>query len=274
VLNVALHPTLNSLMFWDMVVLSGYLLLNVVISRVTFGAEVKGVPPPAWIKPVIILSIPWAVSIHTVTAFLYSGLGARSFWMTAILAPRFLASAFASGPALLILLCLVLKKVARFDAGTAAIQKLGVIVVYAMLVNIFFVAVELFTALYSNIPEHMHHFEYLFLGLDGKSSLAPWMWFSQLLGIASVLLLLVPAARRRHSLLALGCLGIVVAIWIDKGLGMVVGGFVPSPLGSVTEYWPTAPETLIGLGVYGVGALILAVLFKVALSERKLQEAR
>ena len=105
VLNVMLHPTPNSMMFWDMVSLGGYLLLNVVIALVTLSAERKGVAPPAWIKPVIILSIPWAVSIHTVTAFLYNGLPGRSFWLTAILAPRFLASAFAAGPALLILLC-------------------------------------------------------------------------------------------------------------------------------------------------------------------------
>ena len=103
VLNVLFNATPNSLMFWDMMALGGYLLLNLVIGFVTFGSEYKGVPPPRWIKPVIILSIPWAVSIHTVTAFLYSGLSARAFWMTAILAPRFLASAFASGPSLLIL---------------------------------------------------------------------------------------------------------------------------------------------------------------------------
>ena len=51
------------------------------------------------------------------TAFLYSGLAARPFWMTAILAPRFLASAFAAGPALLILLILVLRRTTGYDPG-------------------------------------------------------------------------------------------------------------------------------------------------------------
>jgi molybdopterin-containing oxidoreductase family membrane subunit len=273
VLNVALHPNPGSLMFWDMTVLAGYLVLNVVISRVTFGAEIRDTPPPRWIRPVIILSIPWAVSIHTVTAFLYAGLGARPFWMTAILAPRFLASAFASGPALLIVLCLVLKRFTRFDAGEKALRTLGVIVVYAMILNVFFVAVELFTALYSGLHEHVQHFEYLFLGLDGHGKLVPWMWLSQILGLVSLLALLSPKVRRREGTLLLGCVGIILAIWIDKGLGMVVGGFVPSPLGAVTEYWPTLPETLIGLGVYGFGALILLVLVKVALTERQLHES-
>ena len=115
VMNILLHPTPNSLMFWDFMALGGYLCLNVLITQVTLGAERKGVAPPSWIRPIIFLSIPWAVSIHTVTAFLYSGLAARGFWMTAILAPRFLASAFASGPSLLILLCLVVRRVSKFD---------------------------------------------------------------------------------------------------------------------------------------------------------------
>src|SRR5512147_2097764 len=167
VLNVLLYPTPHSIMFWDLIALNGYLVLNVVISRATFRAERAGRPPPGWVKPVIYLSIPWAVSIHTVTAFLYCGLAARPFWLTAILAPRFLASAFASGPALLILLVLLVRRVSRFDAGDEAVAKLGEIVAYAMALNVFFLGLEFFTALYSGIPEHVEHFAYLYLGLHG-----------------------------------------------------------------------------------------------------------
>ncbi len=273
VTNVLLHPTPGSVMFWDMVVLAGYLGLNAIIAYVSFGAENRGVAPPKWIKPVIILSIPWAVSIHTVTAFLYSGLSARPFWMTAILAPRFLASAFASGPALLILLAVILRKFTKFDAGDKAIQKLGLIVTYAMAINIFFVLMELFTALYSDIPHHTSHFEYLFFGLDGKETLVPWMWAAQLVGLAALMLLLVPNIRRQQPLLVLACIGVIVGIWIDKGLGMVCGGFIPSPLGEVTEYWPSATELMIGLGIYGVGALALTVFYKMVLAERELRQA-
>jgi molybdopterin-containing oxidoreductase family membrane subunit len=160
-------------MFWDMTVLSGYLILNVIISRATFRAERRGLPPPGWVKPIIYLSVPWAVSIHTVTAFLYCGLAARPFWLTAILAPRFLASAFASGPSLLIILALIVRRFSKFDPGKEAIAKLGEIVAYGMAVNVFFVALELFTALYSDIPEHVEHFQYLFLGLHGHGSWRP-----------------------------------------------------------------------------------------------------
>jgi len=268
-MNVMLYPTPNSMLFWDMMVLSGYLALNVVISMVTFGAERKGVAPPNWIKPIIILSIPWAVSIHTVTAFLYSGLEGRAFWMTAILAPRFLASAFASGPSLLIILCLIVRKFTKFDPGKEAIQALARIVAYAMVINVFFVGVELFTGLYSDIPEHVHHFEYLFFGLEGKTALVPWMWTSQVLALTCLVLLLFPKIRKDESKLFFICIAVVTAIWIEKGLGMVVTGFIPNPLGEVVEYWPTLPEALITLGIYAIGFLILTGLYKIAVSVRE-----
>ena len=266
--NMVLHPSPRSVLFWDMVVLSGYFFLNAVIAHVSLKAERKGEAPPSWIKPVILLSIPWAISIHTVTAFIYSGLAARPFWMTAILAPRFLASAFCSGPALLILFCLILRRFTRFDAGARAIRQLAIIVTYAMLTNIFFVAMELFTALYSNIPEHIHHFEYLYVGLEGHAELVPWMWSSATLTLASLFVLLRSSLRERMGWLAAACVAVVVSMWIEKGLGMVVTGFVPSPLGHVTAYIPTAPELGISFGIFGIGALMVTMLYKVALSVR------
>jgi molybdopterin-containing oxidoreductase family membrane subunit len=268
VLNLLLYPTPRSMMFWDMVSLSGYLLLNAVIALVTLSAERNSVPPPGWIKPVILISIPWAVGMRTVTAFVYSGLPGRSFWLTAILAPRFLASALASGPALLILLCMVMRKLTRFDAGKEAIQKLAIIVTYAMIINVFFVLVEIFTVFYSRIPEPMEHFEYLFAGLNGSASLVPWMWTSMVLGVISVILLIVPRTRRDENIFALAAMLVFVSLWIDKGIGLIVGGFVPSPLGAVTEYAPTLPEIAITLGIWAVGFLMLTVFYKITLSVR------
>ena len=271
VLNVLRYPTLHSLMFWDMVSLGGYLALNAVISVVMLSAERNGVPAPRWIKPVAILSIPWAVSIHTVTAFLYSGLPGRTFWLTAILAPRFLASAFASGPALLILLCLLLRRLTSFDAGQEAIRKLGVIVAYAMSISVFFVLLELFTVFYSRIPEEMEHFRFLFVGLEGQRHLVPWMWSSVAAASVALVLLLVPRLRERDTVLAAASVLVFVSLWIEKGLGLIVGGFVPSPLGSVTRYSPTAPEWTIVLGVWAIGALMITVFYKITVSVREVR---
>ena len=271
--NVFLHPTLNSMMFWDSVALGGYLVLNLIIGAVTFDAERKEGPPPGWIKPIIILSIPWAVSIHTVTAFLYSGLEARTFWMTAILAPRFLASAFASGPSLLILLALILRTFTKFDPGIKAIQKLAVVVTYALLVNVFFLGVEAFTVLYSDMPHHVHAFEYLYVGLHGHDALVPWMWTGAFLTITCITLLLIP--RIRNNLMFLGpiCVAVIAAIWIEKGVGMVVTGFVPNPLGRITDYSPSGIEIAITAGVYAIGFLMLTLIYKIVVNVRERMQA-
>jgi molybdopterin-containing oxidoreductase family membrane subunit len=269
VINILLHPTPHSVMFWDLIVLNGYLVLNVIISRATFRAERAGQPPPGWVKPIIYLSVPWAVSIHTVTAFLYCGLAARPFWLTAILAPRFLASAFASGPSLLIILALLVRRFSKFDPGKEAIAKLAEIVAYGMAVNVFFVGLELFTALYSNIPEHVEHFQYLFLGLHGHGILAPWMWTSIGLAVVALVILFIPSLRRNESVLVVGALAVVGSLWIDKGLGMVITGFVPNSFGHITEYWPTTKETLIVLGIYALGGLLITVLYKIAVEVRE-----
>ena len=202
VFNMILHPSPSSILFWDGIVLSGYLVLNALIAHQTLKAEDNGTAVPRWVKPVIYLSIPWAISIHTVTAFIYQGLAARPFWMTAVLAPRFLASAFASGPALLILICLILRRTTRFDAGDKAIQKLATIVTYAALANLFFILMELFTAIYSGIPEHLAHFQYLFLGLHGHAELVPWMWAGQILALGALVVLLRPSLRALDLFLA------------------------------------------------------------------------
>jgi len=269
VMNVMLHPTPNSMLFWDMMALMGYLVLNALIAYISLSAERKGIAPPKWIKPIILLSIPWAISIHTVTAFLYNGLPGRSFWLTAILAPRFLASAFAAGPALLILLCLIIRKLTWFDAGREPILKLSLIVTYAMIVNVFFVLMEVFTVFYSGIPEHMHHFQYLFVGLEGHTALVPWMWTSVLLALASLVLLIVPRLRTNEKILPVTCAMVFVSLWIDKGLGLIVGGFVPSPLGRVTEYSPTLPEISIALAIWAMGFLMITVFYKITLSVRE-----
>jgi len=266
--NVLLYPSPQSILFWDMVVLNGYLFLNLVIGWTVLASERKGLPPPGWVKPLIYLSIPWAISIHTVTAFIYAGLPGRSFWLTAIMAPRFLGSAFASGPAL-ILLCLLLKRATGFDAGREAIQTLAKIVTYAMIISVFFVLMEIFTVFYSQIPEHQHHFLYLFVGLEGHGALVPWMWASITLAAISLILLLNPQTRQKEGWLALACGAVFFSLWIEKGLGLVITGFIPSPLEKITEYMPTRPEVLITVGVWAMGLLILTILYKIALTVKE-----
>jgi Ni/Fe-hydrogenase subunit HybB-like protein len=266
ILNVILYPTPNSVLFWDMIVLNVYLILNILIGWNVLAAERKAVAPPNWVKPLIYLSIPWAVSIHTVTAFLYAGLPGRHFWLSAIMAVRFLGSAFAAGPALLVLLALIVRRTTGFDAGNEALKKLINIITYAMLASIFFVILELFTAFYSQIPGHMHAFQYLFWGLEGHNKYTTWTWISVCMGVTSALLLVIPWTRNKMGIAAVACFGVFGSLWIEKGLTLVVTGFIPNPLEHVVEYAPTAPEVFIALGVWATGFLVLTLLYKIAIS--------
>ncbi len=269
-INIMIYPNPTSILFWDMIVLNVYMLLNIVIGWNVLSAERKGIRYQKWVKVLIYISIPWAFSIHTVTAFLYAGIPGRHFWLTAIMAARFLSSAFASGPALLILLCLIVRKVSKFDPGKEQIRTLGGIVTYAFILNMFFLLLEVFTAFYSQIPGHMHSFVYLFWGLEGHGSvLAPWMWTSIAFAVVALVLLIVPATRRREDILAVACAAVIVSTWIDKGFGLVVGGFIPNPFDRVFEYWPTVPEVLISVGVWATGFFILSVLYKIVVSVKE-----
>jgi molybdopterin-containing oxidoreductase family membrane subunit len=268
-LNIIIYPNPTSILFWDMIVLNVYMVLNLIIGWNVLSAERKGMPYAQWVKVLIYISIPWAFSIHTVTAFLYAGLPGRHYWLTAILAARFLSSAFCSGPAILILLCFIVRKFTKFDPGKEQIRTLASIVTYAMILNVFFFLLELFTAFYSQIPNHMHPIVYLFSGLEGHGKLVPWMWTAACFAILSLLLLIVPASRKNENTLILGCLSVVISTWIDKGLGLVIGGFIPNPFEKVFEYWPTLPEMVISIGVWATGIFVITVLYKMTVSVKE-----
>lgn len=266
IFNMILYPTPSSPMFWDMIVLNGYLLLNIIIGWNVLQAESKSVMAPKWVKTLTYISIPWAISIHTVTAFLYSGLPGKHYWLTALIAPKFLASAFATGPALLIILCFILKKFANFDAGREAVNKLALIVTYGMIISIFMVAVEFFTAFYSQVPGHLYSLTYLFFGLQEYAGMVPLMWIFGLLSVAALCLLINKKTRENEKTLLIACIAVFLAMMIEKGISFVIAGFVPNSFKQVTEYLPSVSEIFISLGIWAVGLLVLSVLYKMVIT--------
>ena len=172
-----------SMLTWDVIVLNGYLLINLHICGYTLYSRYLGRPMnPKWYLPFVYISIVWAISIHTVTAFLYCGLGGRPFWNTALLAPRFLASAFVAGPAFIILAMLVIRRVGNFQINTNAIGTLVKIIRVAILVSLLMVVSEVFTEFYTG-GHHTASAHYLYFGLHGKNALVPWIWTSLALSI-------------------------------------------------------------------------------------------
>ena len=267
VLNIILYPSPRSLMFWDMISLSGYLLLNAIIAFVTLRAEreetCRAGMDQATGDPLHPLghqhphrhriSLQWTcrpfLLAHRDSCASLSGLGI--FFRS--------GSAHPALPR-----CCASRRLTMWAED--AIRKLAIIMTYAMAINVFFVLVEVFTVFYAAIPEHTVHFEYLYL-LGGGHNLAPWMWVSAIFAIAALIILFTPAWRRTQ--LPLACILVFISLWLEKGLGLIVGGFEPSPLGVVAHYAPTLPEWSIVAGIWAVGAFLITVFYKIALSVRE-----
>ena len=255
----------SSLLAWDVIVLSGYLFINLVLVlyalyRLSLGKEYK----LSLILPLILLSIPWAVSIHTVTAFLYNGFPARPFWNASILAPRFLASAFCSGPAIMLIIFQIIRKLTKIEIENRALFKIAELVAYAMAINLFLLGSELFKEFYSG-SIHKAPMVYLYFGLQGKNLLVPWMRTAFIFNVIAFVIFLIPKTRENFVTLNLGAVLIILGVYIEKGLGLIIPGFIPDSLGEIYEYWPTHSEGLITLGIWAFGALIYTLLLKFAI---------
>lgn len=255
----------SSLLAWDVMVLSIYLVLNLAIVSHLLYRGLQGRPYNAhFVVPLVLFSIPAAIAIHTVTAFLYAGLAARPFWNASILAPRFLCSAFCSGPAIMLVLFQILQRTTKIAIKDEAIWKIAELMAYAMFVNLFFLGAEIFKEVYS-ATEHVVHMKYLFLGVHGHHALVPYAWAFLLCGITAFLIFLVPATRHNVVTLNIGCLLIYASVYIEKGLGTVIPGLTPDTLGEIYEYTPAIHELRIGAAIFSAGFLIFTLLCKVAI---------
>ena len=250
-----------SMLSWDVIVLNGYLLLNVHICGYLLYSRYRGVKPGKWFYiPFVFVAIFWAVSIHTVTAFLYVGLGGRPFWNSSIVGPRFLASAFTAGPALIILALQVIRRVTHYHITDKALLTLRAIVQVSMLINVFLLVNEVFKEFYSG-NLHVISSRYLFLGLHGHHALVPWIWSAITLNLIAMVILVLPLSRSLKYL-NVACVLSIVGIWIEKGMGLVIPGFTPTPLGALVEYTPSLNETLVCLGIWALGLLCYTIFLR------------
>ncbi len=254
----------QSLLAWDVLVLNGYLLLNwFVVTYLLYCAYTERHYVKKLVLPLVLFSIPLAVSIHTVTAYLYNGLASRPFWNSAILAPKFLASAFCSGPAILLILLQILRKTTPLRIKDEAIFKVAELMAYTMGFNLFLTAAEAFKEFYSN-TEHVVYSQYLYFGLKGHTTLVPYAWASVLCGFAAFLLFLIPSTRKNWITLNLGCLLIYSSVYIEKGMGLIIPGLTPDALGEIYEYRPSSTEVLVAAGIFALGFLVFTFMLKAA----------
>ena len=255
----------RSLLAWDVLVLNGYLLINLAIPFYILYSRFTGrQPDKKKYLPWMYIAVMWAVSIHLVTAFLLAGLPARPFWNTALLGPRFLASAFTAGPAFVILLLGLIRRETKYEISEGAFSKLALITTVAAQINLVMLGSELFYKFYSP-THHGINARYLFFGLDGHTALVPWIWTAIALNTLATVALMIHPIRHNHRWLMLACAVLFIGIWVEKGIGLVVPGFVPSPLGEIVEYTPSLVELGVTAGVWALGMFVLTVLVRVAL---------
>jgi len=252
-----------SMLAWDVLVLNGYLLLNLHVPGYLLYKKYRGEKPANWLYlPFVYTSIVWAISIHTVTAFLYTGLAGRPYWNAAILAPRFIASAFCAGPAFIILVLEVVRSNTRYPMGDKVISFLRMVVLISGLINVFLLVAEVFTEFYAD-SAHVASARYLFFGLHGHNALVPWIWSSIVMNVLALLALVSRKFENRGMILRnIPLVMLIAAIWIEKGMGLVFPGFIPTPLGEIVEYLPTLNEVMVSLGIWGMGLFIMTVLIK------------
>ena len=255
----------ESMLAWDVIVLNGYLLLNFGISFYIVYNHYQGKEPKASrYFPWVLLAIFWAISIHTVTAFLYSANSARPYWHDALLAPRFIASAFASGPALMAIGLQIIRRLSDYPVRQSVIDHLALVAAIALQVTLFFVLAELFTDFY-NEGEHAASARYLFLGLDGHYALTPWIWTAVVLLGVALLILMIHPLRAHPVYMNIAFVLTVIGVWIEKGMGLVIPAFVPTPIGEIYEYTPSETELMVSVGIWAIGLLLFTLLAKAAL---------
>ena len=255
-----------SLLVWDVFVLTSYFVLNYfVVTYLVFMSYTGRTYKPAFIMPIIFLSIPLAISIHTVTAFLFMGLKARPFWNDAILAPRFLASAFCSGPALLVLIFYTLRRLRPIQISDTALRKIGELLAYAMAINLFFLGCEVFKEFYSH-SHHLIHARFQWFGLLEGYSIGGYSWFALTCNVTAFVIFIVPTFRNRIPVLLVGCVLAIAGVYIEKGLGLLLPGLTPGTMGEVYRYTPSATELMVAAGIWGVGLLCFTFMAKVSIA--------
>ncbi len=253
----------QSMLTWDVLVLNGYLALNLAIPAYILYSRYQGKEPVKKIYvPFVILSVFWAFGIHLVTAFLLVGAPDKTFWSSAILGPRFLASAFTAGPALIIIIFSIIRQASAYKISDDTIDKLSMVVMFAAYANLVMLLSEIFKEFYWS-SEHTAHARYLFFGLDGHHAVTPFIWGSVVSNVLATVLISFRSLRENHAVLVPACFVLFIAIWIEKGLGLVIPGFIPSSLGEIVEYLPTFVEILVTLGIIGFGLFTLTALLKV-----------
>ena len=90
----------------------------------------------------------------------------------------------------------------------------------------------------------------------------PWIWTAIACNLIGTGLFFMPDALERSNTRIAACILCIVGIWIEKGMGLIIPGFIPSTLHEIVEYTPSLTEWKVTAGIWAFGFLLLTVLLK------------
>lgn len=251
-----LSPNFRSVFIFDATILNLYLILCIIDAWVLMtergGERLELI--------MTLISLPAAIGLHSITAWILGLQKARELWHTALMAPIFLSSAMVSGIALLILICLAINKFTEIKFEKKMFNNMSKLLATILVVDLFFLFSEVLTGTWpsSTTPGHL---ERLMLILTGKYS--P-LFLSEvfLFGVLPFFLLAIPKTRTSTPIQILACSFILTGVFIKRFM-FIVMGFAVSPIGPIaSSYIPTLVEFLVGTGVWAIGALIFIIAVK------------
>jgi Ni/Fe-hydrogenase subunit HybB-like protein len=252
----------SSVLTSDVVVLTTYLFLNAITGFYFLYQKYYNRPiNKRFFMPIIYLSIVWAISIHTVTAFLMATFDTRAMWHTGMMPIRFIITAFAAGPAFIVIVLLQLKRHTALVVQDSAINFLMQLVTWCLGIALFLTLSEVVIELYQGSGES-YGLRYLMFGMYGLTDLVPWFWASMGLTAGAFLMLLFPSIRLNQEVIPYICTMAFVGIWIEKGMGLVIPGEIPSPIGEFSQYVPSTIEIMNSVGIWAFGFFLLTLLLK------------
>ena len=206
----------NSILAWDVMVVNGYFYINVLAASYYLYTKYHGRDlNMKFYKPLVYVSICWAVSIHTVTAFLINTLPARPMWFHSIMPIKFIATAFSAGPSMIIIAFLLIRKLTKMEIEDKAIDMLSQIIAWSLTITLFLGLSEVVTELY-HVTEHSFSLQYLIVGHHDMTGLVWWYKSAAVLLLFAFIIFIIPGLEKKPYLLASDCVRLHIYRYLDR----------------------------------------------------------
>jgi molybdopterin-containing oxidoreductase family membrane subunit len=160
-----------------------------------------------------------------------------------------------------------------FRLEVQVFKKVRRISVVAAIIN----RIMLFSEVFKEFYLPTHHSQpaiYLYFGLKGHTALVTWIWTAIVMNLIGTLTMAFNPGKNNPKVLVPACILLFLGIWIEKGIGLIVPGLVPSPLGEVVDYAPSWVEVSITLSILALGLFVVSALLKPALRIEQRFEAQ